>query len=124
MYLTRLFEGFKTWDRRSKQRSGKLLSGRDFRAFELELALGLRLIKTAALAHRACRVDLSEWLLREAQKEFVHVSEGLEAMAPADRLRFADTAEEVRDRIEEFKRLMQWKRNTHGRAKRAGSTGE
>ena len=102
-----------------------MLNGRDFRAFELELALGLRLIKTAALAHRACRVDLSEWLFREAQKELIHLREGLEAMAPADRLRFADTAEEVGERIEDFKRLRQWKRSTHSRVRHAaGGTGE
>jgi len=97
------------------------LNGRDCRHFELELALGLRLIKTAALAHRASRIELSEWLFAEAQKELCNVRASLQVLDSADQLRFTQTTEELSDRIEEYERLLSWKRSTHGRVRRAGT---
>ena len=83
-----------------------LISGRNCRAFELDLALALRLIKTAALARRAHRRELSERLFRDAEEALPDILSGLDALDPDDQRLFAETTEELRERIQEFRRLL------------------
>lgn len=95
------------------------LEGRDCRPFELQLALGLRLIKTAALAHRASRKELSESLFQETQREFLSLQAGFQKLDAADRAAFESEMEELRDRIEEYQRLVNMQRPPLARARHA-----
>ena len=79
--------------------------GRDCRQFELGVALGLRLIKTAALARRASRDHLSRLLVREAEAELQNLGAAMEALDSKDRLAFETPIKELRDRIDEFHRF-------------------
>ena len=100
------------------------MNGRDCRKFELELALGIRLIKTAALAHRACDKDLSELLFEEAQKKLHSLRAKFETLASADKLCFEPLMNELRDRIEEYQRLVRVEQPPRERARQAGSAEE
>ena len=97
------------------------MNGRDCRSFELELALGIRLVKTAALAHRACDKALSELLVEEARKKLHGLLIRFESLASADKLGFEALMNELRDRIEEYQRLVRVEQPPRERARQAGS---
>ena len=97
------------------------MNGRDCRHFELELALGIRLIRTAALAHRARDKNLSELLFQEAQKKLESVHKGFEILDSTDKLSFEAEMQELHDRMDEYQRLMRVNQSPPERVRHAGS---